>query len=739
MILDVIKSCQGKWVLPFDGANVNRFYLITGKISYLSAVKRRLYLILLCAGWLISPLNGQTLAEQLLAQLAGSRPDTQRVRLLTDYAWEINETDPHLAEQKLWEAVALARQLNDITGEGAAWNGLGIVEEIKGNWAKAREYYLLALQFREKSGDRKSIAATYNNLGTLAENTGKYYDAIDFHSKNLQILEDLNDTVRIARAHYNLAGVYESLGVYLEATEHLNRARFILEYRDDKASLAKVYNLLGHTRFELEIWNQAHQWYAQALHLYEQLGDSSGIANAYLNLANNYDEWGNNNEQKDSIDLAMRYYERALHLFSALDDSLSMAAVYNNMGVACKHLKEYDRGLEYLALSMSIRRRYEHTAGIMEAFNSYGDIYFGKKQYAKALDFTEKYYRLALELHDEKFTQKGLKDFSKIYAATGDFQKAYQYRVQYDEMRYKRLDENRAHEFNRREALYADRQKEVALARQKAEIAQKEAELARSTATRNGLIGGAVALLLLAALFYNRARLRARSNRQLAVKNAAIDRERRRADELLMNILPESAAAELKAHNSVRPVRYESVSVMFTDFKSFTRIAEKVPPEELIAELDECFRLFDAIVEQFGLEKIKTIGDAYMCAGGLPEINNTHPENTVRAAIEMQRQLAQLMRQKAVEGKPAFEMRIGIHTGPVVAGVVGSRKFAYDIWGDTVNVAARIEQNSEPNKINISGATYELVRHLFTCEYRGEIEAKNKGAIKMYFVEIPAQ
>ena len=199
--------------------------------------------------------------------------------------------------------------------------------------------------------------------------------------------------------------------------------------------------------------------------------------------------------------------------------------------------------------------------------------------------------------------------------------------------------------------------------------------------------------------------------------------------------MPEKTAEELKLRNTVQPVRYESVTVMFTDFKGFTKIAEQVSPEELIQELDDCFRLFDTIVEKYGLEKIKTIGDSYMCAGGLPSPNDTHPVDMVNAALDMLHGLGLRMQQNAVKGKPVFEMRIGIHTGPVVAGVVGSHKFAYDIWGDTVNTAARLEQGGEAGKINISETTYQRVRHLFDCTFRGKLAAKHKGEIEMYFVD----
>ena len=158
-------------------------------------------------------------------------------------------------------------------------------------------------------------------------------------------------------------------------------------------------------------------------------------------------------------------------------------------------------------------------------------------------------------------------------------------------------------------------------------------------------------------------------------------------------------------------------------------------PAALVRELDEYFRHFDAIVTKYGLEKIKTIGDAYMCAGGLPEPNETHAFDTVSAALEMQQTIRQLAAKKSAEGKPYFDMRIGINSGPVVAGVVGAKKFAYDIWGDTVNTAARLEQGGEPGKINISESTWEQVRDQFHCTFRGKLPAKNKGEIAMYFVE----
>ena len=220
----------------------------------------------------------------------------------------------------------------------------------------------------------------------------------------------------------------------------------------------------------------------------------------------------------------------------------------------------------------------------------------------------------------------------------------------------------------------------------------------------------------------------------LAHSNELIRYEKQRSDELLLNILPLEIAEELKKNGNARANKYENVTVLFSDFKGFTSIAEQMTPEELVQELHSCFKVFDRIMSKYGIEKIKTIGDAYMCVSGLPKANINHAENMIHAAMEMVNFINSHKAQRIADNKPFFEIRIGINTGNVVAGIVGIKKFAFDIWGDTVNIAARMESSSEPGKINISSSTYDLVKSHFKCDYRGKIEAKNKGAIDMYFV-----
>ena len=268
----------------------------------------------------------------------------------------------------------------------------------------------------------------------------------------------------------------------------------------------------------------------------------------------------------------------------------------------------------------------------------------------------------------------------------------------------------------------------------RAEVAEANLVVERNENLRNLAILGAAFLLLIALLTYGRFRSSRKAKKSLEEKNKIIEKERENSDNLLLNILPHSIAQELKENGKARARRYDQATVLLTDFKNFTKMAEKLTPEELVDELDKCFKAFDFIIQQYpDIEKIKTIGDAYMCASGLTN-KGGFPDSIVRAGIEMQQFLEEQKHENMRLGKPFFEARIGVHTGPVVAGVVGVKKFAYDIWGDTVNIAARMEASCEEGHVNISQTTYQWISSRFECKHRGKVEAKNMGAIDMYYV-----
>jgi len=282
---------------------------------------------------------------------------------------------------------------------------------------------------------------------------------------------------------------------------------------------------------------------------------------------------------------------------------------------------------------------------------------------------------------------------------------------------------------------YATLMDSMFLANQDSKIVEQETQIQLKNSQRNLFLAlASIGLVLMIALLSRYLGIK-RHNAVLEEKNKIIREEKKRSEDLLLNILPAAIADELKARGVAETRQYERATVLFTDFKNFSNIAKTTSPEQLIRDLDHCFKNFDRIIGKYELEKIKTIGDAYMCAGGLPKLDPLHPLKVVKAALEIQQFLMEWKLEKVERGEHYFEARVGIHTGPLIAGVVGMKKFAYDIWGDTVNVASRMESSGEAGKVNISAATYELVKDQFDCEYRGKIKAKNIGEVEMYFVK----
>lgn len=222
---------------------------------------------------------------------------------------------------------------------------------------------------------------------------------------------------------------------------------------------------------------------------------------------------------------------------------------------------------------------------------------------------------------------------------------------------------------------------------------------------------------------------------RLGAQNEEIAKQKKKSDELLLNILPFETAEQLKKKGFAKSKQYKLVSILFTDFKDFSRLTNQLNSQELVEQLNFYIQKFDEIIENHFIEKIKTIGDAYMCAGGLPLRNKSNPINVTLAGLQIQKFMRDQAEEKEKNNEKAWELRLGIHTGEVIAGVIGKKKFAYDIWGDAVNKASRMEQSGEVGKVNVSGDTYEYIKDYFDCTYRGQVEVKNNVQLEMYFVD----
>lgn len=222
--------------------------------------------------------------------------------------------------------------------------------------------------------------------------------------------------------------------------------------------------------------------------------------------------------------------------------------------------------------------------------------------------------------------------------------------------------------------------------------------------------------------------------KEINAQNKELELERKKTDDLLLNILPYEVARQLKSKGKAKPMKYKLTTVMFLDFADFTKIAAEIDSNDLVHILDSYFKQFDDLIEKHFIEKIKTIGDAYMCVGGLPLRNRSNPINVVLASLEIQDLVNRMIEQNVTPTGLKWRCRIGVHSGPVIAGVVGRKKYIYDIWGNTVNIAARMQQESEIGRVNVSGKTYEYIKDYFNCEYRGKIAVKNAEKSDMYFV-----
>jgi adenylate cyclase len=447
---------------------------------------------------------------------------------------------------------------------------------------------------------------------------------------------------------------------------------------------------------------------------YETIGgNKGGIVLSLEAIAGSYAQTNQNN-------LAEKKLLEAIEIGKTGVKSSDMITIWGNLGQIQINQKKFDEARASLLKCLQLSKEYKNESYIVSALSSLGGLELDLKNADKAIEYLTEAEKLIekAEVNEAKFNL--IKTLSDAYAQKGNFNLAYKYQSTLMTLKDTIFSKDRLQTVRDLEAKYQSDQKDKTLALQTATIDRQKAW---SFAFGLGLLLTG----LLAFTWY-------RSSRRFRSFNQELKKEKKKSDDLLLNILPASVAEELKINQRAVALRFENATVLCTDFKDFTGISERMQPEALVALIDEYFRAFDAICLKFGVEKIKTIGDAYLCVGGLPDAERGKPLMVIKAAQAFQQVVEQIKKEKTAVGLPFFECRIGMHTGAVVAGIVGANKFQYDIWGDTVNVATRMEQVGEVGKINLSATTFELVKNDLTAQYRGEIPVKGKGEVGMYFL-----
>ena len=398
---------------------------------------------------------------------------------------------------------------------------------------------------------------------------------------------------------------------------------------------------------------------------------------------------------------------------------LGKAFNLGSMGMIYAEQGKYELAKKNIDQALIILEKYGSYGAISEFLITLSDINSIQKDFPSAFSNAQKSLDMAQKYGLKKHVSDANLKLSELYDQTGNQTESFKHYKNY--------------------IVYRDSVKNIEAVQQMADlradyqVSQKQLEVDLLNQEKRNqrilVIATAIALFLIGLIALGLLR----RNKYIHEMNQVIEKEKIRSDNLLLNILPEETAHELKEKGKVQAEKFKSVTVLFTDFEGFTNYSENLPPEKLVESVDFYFSKFDEIMEKYDLEKIKTIGDSYMCAGGLPVATGDHAFKITQAALEMAKFVKEA-KSDMENDLSRFDIRIGINTGPVVAGVVGVKKFAYDIWGDTVNVASRMEAASIAGKINISESTYQLIKNDFECISRGEIEVKHKGMMKMYFL-----
>ena len=482
---------------------------------------------------------------------------------------------------------------------------------------------------------------------------------------------------------------------------------------DYKKGLGVTLVAIAGVYAEINSTKNANTYYKRGISILRQVNDSTALGSALLNIGDNYINIG-------KLDSALIYTQESTIIFNNINFLPGQAYSMGNIGMIYAEQGFDEIAEENINEAISILEELEDYYPISVYLTYMSDIYLRKNDYNKAHNYAQRSLDLAQKYSlKEQISEANLKLF-ELNQQKGNFEESISYLQNYYTYRDSILNIEVVEEMADLRTNY-----EVSLKQTEVDLLDQQKKNQQLISLASGI--GLVLIIVVAIGLYRR-------NNFINKAKLLVENEKERSDLLLRNILPEQTAQELKDKGKVQAKRFESVSVMFTDFKGFTAYSDKLSPEELVNSIDYYYSKFDDIIEKHGLEKIKTVGDAYMCAGGLPFPTKDHPIKMVKAAIEIA-EFVNESKKVDPDDMTRFDIRIGINTGPVVAGVVGNKKFAYDIWGDTVNIASRMESNSEPGKINISDNTYQLIKDQYECTYRGEIDAKNKGMMKMYFVD----
>ncbi len=668
--------------------------------------------------------NPEAEAEKLKIKLL-KVGGTEKARTLLSLSYIYNTLSTDSAFHYAQMALKFAKILKNDTLIGRSLLYIGQAHLLSGNDSLCISAFSESAEIFKKNNDSLNLANVLTAIGQYYYYKAEYDNSYRAYNKALVIYSKLNDPKSYDNVILVLNGIsfiYFERKDYKNTLFYMHRALKIADALNDNGyTVATLYSSMGSVYYDWKQYDKALEYYRKAFEINKSNGNSSLLGYSLNEVGKTYLIMGHS-------DTAYYYFSEAAIIFSEVKDDLGISVSDQYMGDIYQEKQKFEIALRYYKTALSICEKKDEQARMSSILFEIGKTYYKMKLMDRALENSNRSLNIALKVGFTDYIYKDYELLSDIYTAMDSCGNAFFFYKKFITKRDSIFNKDIHQQISDIQGKYESekREKEIKILKQKEEI--QKIDLRRQKIAKNSFIIVTILLMILAIVIFRNFRMKKKANLLIAA-------EKDKSDKLLMNILPEETAEELKREGFAKTRYYDQVSVLFTDFKGFTAIAEKMAPENLVAELDYCFKAYDMIIEKYHVEKIKTIGDSYMCAGGLPVPNTTNPSDVVNCGIEICNFMNDYKRERIARNQPFFEVRIGIHTGPVVSGIVGSKKFAYDIWGDTVNTAARMESSGIPGSVNISGDTYLLIKDDFKCSYRGKIEAKNKGLIDMYLVE----
>lgn len=629
----------------------------------------------------------------------------ERLKLLLALSDLLTTTDIQSATNYADEAVDLARTLQDKNSEADALNQLGYISLAQDAPQDALLFFRESNTLSTESNYTLGMAYAKNGFGMLWGNLGDYAKALDSYEEAAKLFVSLDDIKGEAFVYNNSGAVYESMGIYDKAIDAYLKAFNAYDTLKLEEEMAVTANNLGSVNKAMGHFDKAMAYLEQAKGIHQTLGYEREVATELNNIGDVYAAMNDPQNAENS-------YNEALDTAEKLKDAILSADIRINIGYLYEQNQYLDEAIMVYTDALKGYEAVNQLEGIVVALNNLGSASYKKRNYQTAVDYHLKAYETSKEAGYRDGLKISLKQLASDYQALENYSEASHYLTLYTELIDTIQNEKATTAFANAEVLFDTEQKTKEIEAQRAELKARIQERNRLL-----LISG---IILIATLL-------------VSLLLVWVARERKKSDRLLLNILPKKVANELKATGKTLPERFESCTVYFSDIANFTSTSEHLDPVFLISELNDIFTMFDAIMEQYGCERIKTIGDAYMAVCGLPVPVEDHALRMVKAA----RDILSALEMRNAQSEVQWRIRIGIHTGQIVGGVVGVKKYIYDVFGDTINTASRMESNSEPMRINISESTYILVKDAFDTTARTPIEVKGKGLQSMYFIEGP--